>query len=162
MGEAIRGGRKAERAYTEHDEPFGFLDTVRVWLRIAEFFPVRVLGFFDFVAGAVADEDGLAAPFDNYLYCFVRASVPFCFMRRWAEKEGKRRRRRSYVFTLGYSSQVDFDLCLREHVGRGGHVDEKICIRAQLSAIAFSRSPLTFHNIFPHSAKSIANAHLAP
>ena len=51
------------RANANHDKPFGFLDTVRIRLRIAERLPFGVFGFFDLVAGTVADEDGFAAPF---------------------------------------------------------------------------------------------------
>jgi hypothetical protein len=55
------------RADTQHDEPLGFLDTVAVGLRVAQGFPFGVFCFFDFVLGAVADEDGFAAPFDDDL-----------------------------------------------------------------------------------------------
>ncbi len=53
---------------TNHDQPFRFLDAVRIWLGVSERFPFCVFGFLDFVFGAVADEDGFAAPFDDYLY----------------------------------------------------------------------------------------------
>lgn len=59
---------------TEHYKPFGLLHAVRVRLRIPERFPLRVFGCFDLVGRAVADEDGLAAPFDDYLV--VGMSVP--------------------------------------------------------------------------------------
>jgi hypothetical protein len=55
------------RADAQHDEPFGLLDTVRVGLGVAQGFPLGVFGFLDFALGAVADEDGLASPFDNDL-----------------------------------------------------------------------------------------------
>ena len=55
------------RADAEHDEPFGLLDAIAVRLRISERFPFHVLGVLDFVGGAVADEDGFTAPFDDYL-----------------------------------------------------------------------------------------------
>lgn len=32
----------------------------------------------------------------------------------------------TYVFTLGNSSKVDFDLSLSQNVGRCGHVDEEV------------------------------------
>lgn len=54
-------------ADAQHDEPLGFLDTVVVGLRVAEGLDVYGAGVFDFRFGAVADEDGLAAPFDDYL-----------------------------------------------------------------------------------------------
>ena len=53
---------------TNHDQPFWSLDTLGVGLRVSKGFPFCVFGFFDFVLGAVADEDGFAAPFDDYLY----------------------------------------------------------------------------------------------
>ena len=86
----------------------------------------------------MADEDGLAAPFDDDLFGSMSAS-------RYCSDES-----RSYVFALGYRSQVDFDLCLREHVCGGGHVDQEICIRARLSAIAFSHLLAAPHFIFQH------------
>ena len=49
-------------------------------------------GLFDLVFGAVADKDGLASPLDDD------------------------------VLALGDGGEVDLDFCLREHVGRGGHV----------------------------------------
>ena len=54
--------------YTNHDQPFWFLDPVGVGLGVSKRFPFCVFGHFDFVFGAVADEDGFAAPFDDYLY----------------------------------------------------------------------------------------------
>lgn len=54
-------------AYTNHDEPFRFLDTVGVGLRVTEFGDVDVFGLFDFVCGTVADENGFAAPLNDYL-----------------------------------------------------------------------------------------------
>jgi hypothetical protein len=61
------GNASQVRADTQHDEPFGLLDAVLVGLRVAQGFPLGVFGFFDFGLGAVADEDGLASPFDNDL-----------------------------------------------------------------------------------------------
>ena len=55
------------RADAQHDEPLGLLDALAVGLRVAQGFPFGVFGFFDLGLGAVADEDGLAAPFDNDL-----------------------------------------------------------------------------------------------
>lgn len=75
------------RAHADHDEPFGLLDAGRVGLRVAELGPVGVVGFLDLVGGAVADEDGLAAPFDDD------------------------------VFAFGDGGEVDFDFGLGEHVG---------------------------------------------
>ena len=61
-----KGGEK--RVCTDHYEPFRLLDAVRVWLWISQRFPFSVFGRFDLVGGAVADEDGLAAPFDDNLF----------------------------------------------------------------------------------------------
>ena len=59
---------------TDHYEPFRFLDAVGVWLWISQRFPFGVFGRFDFVGGAVADEDGLAAPFDDDLFPRARGN----------------------------------------------------------------------------------------
>ena len=55
------------RADAQHDEPVGLLHAVAVRLRVPEGLPVFRLGVFDLGVGAVADEDGFAAPFDNDL-----------------------------------------------------------------------------------------------
>lgn len=55
------------RAHTEHDEPVGLLHAVRVRLRVAQRLPLCGFGLVDLCARAVADEDGFAAPFDDYL-----------------------------------------------------------------------------------------------
>lgn len=55
------------RADAQHNEPFRLLHAVLVGLRVAEGFPLGVSCFFDFGLGAVADEDGLAAPLDDDL-----------------------------------------------------------------------------------------------
>ena len=55
------------RTYAHHDEPFWFLDAVLVSLGVAQFGYIDIFGFFDLVWSAVADEDGLAAPFDKDL-----------------------------------------------------------------------------------------------
>lgn len=68
----------------------------------------------------------------------------------------------AYVLALRYGSQVDLDFRLCEHVRGSGHVDQEICIRAQLSAIASSRFPIASHNIFRYSLKSTMDPHLAP
>lgn len=59
----------------------------------------------------MADEDGLAAPFDDYL-------VIVCQL-----QQIRMGRDGVYVFALWDSSQVDFDFGLCENVGGGGHVD---------------------------------------
>ncbi len=54
-------------AHTQHDEPLGFLGALLVSLWVAEGLDVYRAGVFDFGFGAVSDEDGLAAPFDDDL-----------------------------------------------------------------------------------------------
>lgn len=54
-------------ADAQHDQPLWLLYTVAVGLRVAQGLPVDLFGFLNFVLGAVADEDGLAAPFDDDL-----------------------------------------------------------------------------------------------
>lgn len=104
----LEGGWGGE-GLTNHDQPFWFLDTLGVRLGVSKSFPFCTFGFFDFVFGAVADEDGFAAPFDDYLYDLLG---------QWLSKEiglGKRGGR-AYVLALWYSSQVNLDFSLCEHV----------------------------------------------
>ena len=65
MGKGGEGD--ARNWFTNHDQPFWLLDALRIGLRVSKAFPFGVFGLFDFVRGAVADEDGFAAPFDDYL-----------------------------------------------------------------------------------------------
>lgn len=58
-------------ANPQHDEPLWFLDTVCVGLRVSQGLDLDGVGFLDFVGCSVADEDGLASPFDNDLLCLV-------------------------------------------------------------------------------------------
>lgn len=85
-------------AYTQHNEPFRLLDSVTVGLWVAELLPVEVLGFLDLVAGAVADEDGLASPLDDNVLAF------------------------------GDGGEVDLDLGLSQDIGGGGHVYQEVYI----------------------------------
>ena len=94
---------------TNHDQPFWFLDTLRVGLRVSKRLPFCFFGFFDFIFGAVADEDGFAAPFDDYLYSMLCQLVSEDFD--WRMRGGK-----AYVLALGYSIQVNLDFSLCEHV----------------------------------------------
>ena len=103
---------------TDHYEPFRLLDAVRVWLWISQRFPFGVFGRFDFVGGAVADEDGLAAPFDDDLFPQGKAISTMELQAITVGKNGG-----AYVLALGYGSQVNLNLCLRQHVCGGGHVD---------------------------------------
>ena len=66
----------------------------------------------------MADEDGLSAPFDDDLFPGAKAISTTVLQAVTVEKyEG------AYVLALGYGSQVNLDLCLREHVRGSGHVD---------------------------------------
>jgi hypothetical protein len=60
------------RAHAQHDQPLRLLDAVGIGLRVAEGLDLDGLGVFDFGFGAVADEDGFAAPFDDYLFNWGR------------------------------------------------------------------------------------------
>ena len=95
--------------FTDHDQPFWFLDAVRVGLGVSKRFPFCIFGFFDFVFGAVADEDGFAAPFDDYLYDILCQWLSKVMS--WGDIRGK-----AYVLALWYSVQVNLDLSLCEHV----------------------------------------------
>ena len=112
------GGGEERGEHTDHYEPFRLLDAVRVWLWISERFPFGVFGRFDFVGGAVADEDGLAAPFDDDLFPGAKAISTVALQAVTNGKNGA-----AYVLALGYGCQVNLDFCLREHVRGGGHVD---------------------------------------
>lgn len=52
-------------ADAKHDEPFGLLGAGLVRLGVAERLDVDAVGLLDLLRGTVADEDGLAAPFDD-------------------------------------------------------------------------------------------------
>ena len=54
---------------TKHHQPLRLLDTVSVGLGVPEGLPVGAVGLFDFAGGTVTDEDGLATPLDDDLYC---------------------------------------------------------------------------------------------
>lgn len=54
-------------ADTQHDQPLGALDTVLIGLGVSEGSDVDFVGLVDLVLGSVADEDGLASPFDDDL-----------------------------------------------------------------------------------------------
>ena len=97
------------KGLTDHDQPFRFLNALRVGLGISKGFPFCLFGFFDFVFGAVANEDGFAAPFDDYLYSMLCQLLSRGI--NWGKRGGK-----AYVLALGYSIQVNLDFSLCEHV----------------------------------------------
>lgn len=52
-------------ADTKHDEPLGLLGTCFVGFRIAKRLDVNAVGLLNLLRGTVANEDWLAAPFDD-------------------------------------------------------------------------------------------------
>jgi hypothetical protein len=50
------------RLRTEHDEPLGLLDAVRVLLRVTQRRDVDLVGLLDLASGTVTDKDGLSTP----------------------------------------------------------------------------------------------------
>ena len=83
-------------ADAEHDEPLGLLGARLVALGVAEALEVGAARLCDLVGGAVADEDGLAAPLDDD------------------------------VLALGDGGEVELDLGHREHVRGRGHRREEL------------------------------------
>jgi hypothetical protein len=47
------------RANSEHDKPFWFLDSVRVFLRVTKGRYIHVVGLINLFLGTMPDEDGL-------------------------------------------------------------------------------------------------------
>ena len=82
--------------HTQHDEPLGLLDSVRVGLGVAESLPLGVLGLLDLVGGTVSDEDGLSSPLDDD------------------------------VLALGDGGKIDLNLGLSQDICGSGHVDEEV------------------------------------
>ena len=62
------------RVLTNHDQPLRLLDTVCILLRVSQDRDLDVLGLLDLIGCAVADEDGLASPFDDHLHPSVSSS----------------------------------------------------------------------------------------
>jgi hypothetical protein len=107
---------------TQHDEPFWFLHPVGIGLGITQLSYIEGFRRLDFVGGAVADEHRLASPFDNDL----EREKP-C---QWSGGSWSEERRDSYVFAFRNCRQIDFDFGLGKHIGRGGHIDQKVYRRA--------------------------------
>lgn len=59
---------RIERLPTKHNQPLWFLDTIRIRLWVSEFVPVDLLSFLNLFFRAVANEHGLASPFDDDLF----------------------------------------------------------------------------------------------
>lgn len=81
---------------TQHDEPLGLLDSVRVGLGVTESLPLGVLGLLDLVGGTVSDEDGLSSPLDDD------------------------------VLALGDGGKINLNLGLGQDICGSGHVDEEV------------------------------------
>lgn len=81
---------------TQHDEPLGLLDSVRVGLGVTERLPLGVLGLLDLVGGTVSNEDGLSSPLDDD------------------------------VLALRDGGEVDLNLGLGQDICGSGHVDEEV------------------------------------
>lgn len=107
----------------QHDEPFRLLDAVGISLRVSQGLDLDGVGFLDLVGCSVADEDGLASPFDNDLDDESHVSVE---VRGGGGGEGG-----SYVLAFGDCREVDLNLGHGQDVGRGGHVDQEICRRGE-------------------------------
>jgi hypothetical protein len=88
-------GREQKR--TQHDEPLGLLDSVRVGLGVTERLPLGVLGLLDLFGGTVSDEDGLSSPLDDN------------------------------VLALGDGGEIDLNLGLSQDICGSRHVDEEVC-----------------------------------
>lgn len=114
-------------ANPQHDEPFGLLDAVGVGLRVSQGFDLDGVGFLDLVGCSVADEDGLASPFDNDLRA-SHVSVEESVVDKARREEGGGE---SYVLAFGDCREVDLNLGHGQDVGRGGHVDQEICRRGE-------------------------------
>lgn len=64
-------GEKYAILHTQHYEPLWLFDSIFVWLGISQDLPIGILGFFDFLRRAVADENWFSSPFYNDLVDFV-------------------------------------------------------------------------------------------
>jgi len=83
-------------ALTQHHQPLGFLNTIRVVLGITELSNVDCICLRDFICSAVTDENGLSAPFDGD------------------------------ITTLGDVVEVDLHLGQGQDISRGRHVGQKV------------------------------------
>lgn len=78
-------------ANTEHDQPLGFLRPAFVALWVSERRPAGTPSLLNLVGCTVTNKDRLSAPFDDD------------------------------VFALWDAGKLDFRLCERKYIGRGGH-----------------------------------------
>ena len=83
-------------ANSEHNEPFGALDTVRISLRVTQRVYINVVGFVNLRLRAVANKDWFTAPFDNG------------------------------VLALRNVGHINLDLGQRKHIARRTHSGEEI------------------------------------
>ena len=99
--------------HTNHDQPFGLLDTVLVPLRISKSLDLNALGFLDFIGSSVTDENGLASPFDEDLFL----SVP----------QFSSTKDIAYVLPFRNGRQIDLDLSHGQNIRGRRHVHKEIC-----------------------------------
>ena len=52
---------------TNHDQPFGFLDSIRIGLGISKTFDFDALSILDLVLGTMSNKHRLSSPFDDDL-----------------------------------------------------------------------------------------------
>lgn len=103
--------------HTKHDKPFGFLHTVGVGLRVSERLPFRVLCLLDFILSPMADEDRLSSPFDDDLDPSISKTSKIYPLYACTN-----------IFALRNGGQVDLNLGLSQNIGRGGHIDQELCM----------------------------------
>ena len=72
------GNGKDTDRHTNHDQPFGLLDTIFVSLRVPQGLDFDALGFLDLVGCTMADKNGLASPFDENLFLSVLTELLHC------------------------------------------------------------------------------------
>lgn len=98
-------------ANPQHDEPLRLLNTVGISLWVSQGLNLDTIGFLDFVGCSVADENGLASPFDNDLVVsHVRQKKKKLYILVWGSSE-------VYVLALGDGGEVEFNLGHSKDVG---------------------------------------------
>lgn len=114
-------------ANPQHDEPFRLLGALGISLRVSQRLDLYGVGLLDLVGCSVADEDGLASPFDN--------DLDVCLACQWEEVRVLMMRRGSPTFlpsgiaerstsTLAMArTSAEADMLTRKSAGAGrGHI----------------------------------------